>query len=85
MAFPNLPGKQAADPLVTPAQHSEYRHAKSETGRTRLPEAVVLCYSRGLMDYLTETHDGQHVGTTTATSIPLRTPTTPSAFSATSG
>ncbi|GKZ12225.1 nucleoside phosphorylase [Haladaptatus sp. T7] len=62
MAFPNLPGKQAADPLVTPAQHSEYRHAESETGRMRLPEAVVLCYSRGLMDYLTETHDGQHVG-----------------------
>ncbi|KZN23935.1 purine phosphorylase [Haladaptatus sp. R4] len=62
MPFPNLAGKQDAEPLVTPAEHSEYRHTEGESGRERLPAAVVLCYSRTLMDYLTESYDGQHVG-----------------------
>ncbi len=62
MSFPNLPGKQDAEPLVTPAEHSEYRHAEADSVLERLPEAVVLCYSRSLMNYLTETHDGEFVG-----------------------
>ena len=62
MPFPNHPGKQDAEPLVTPVEHSEYRHPDAESGLERLPEVVVICYSQGLMDYLIETHDGQRVG-----------------------
>ncbi|WP_458207348.1 nucleoside phosphorylase [Haladaptatus sp. NG-SE-30] len=62
MTFPNLPQKHEADPLVTPQKHTDYKQARSEREVTQPPEAVILCYSRGLMDYFVETYDGQEVG-----------------------
>lgn len=62
MSFPNLPGKHRAEPLVTPEQHSDYHKDKTDGEAVAPPEAVVLCYSRSLMEYLTESYDGATVG-----------------------
>ncbi|GAA0198825.1 nucleoside phosphorylase [Haladaptatus pallidirubidus] len=62
MTFPNLPGKLDAEPLITPQEHSEYRQSKTDSTMEQPPEAVILCYSRGLMDYFVETYDGEEVG-----------------------
>ncbi|MFC7082242.1 nucleoside phosphorylase [Halorussus caseinilyticus] len=61
MTFPNYPDKYGAEPLVTPERHTDYRKAQSEGDAAASPEAVVLCYSRGLMDYFTEEYDGRTV------------------------
>jgi uridine phosphorylase len=61
MPFPNLSEKHGAEPLVTPEEHTEYRQSQVEGDVAEPPEAVVLCYSRGLMDYFTETYEGETV------------------------
>jgi uridine phosphorylase len=61
MTFPNLPDKHLADPLVTPEQHAEYRASHADGDAVEPPEAVVFCYSRGLMDYFVETYEGETV------------------------
>ncbi len=62
MSFPNFPAKYDAEPLVTPGEHSDYRREQTDGDVAEPPEAVVLCYSRGLMDYFMESYDGQEVG-----------------------
>ena len=57
MPFPNHPEKHGAEPVVTPERSAEY--AGSEV--TDPPDAVVLCYSRGLMECLTGGDDGRTV------------------------
>lgn len=59
MPIPNLPEKYGAEPLVTPQKHAEYRASQAEGDVAQPPKAVVLCYSRGLMEYFTDTYDGQ--------------------------
>ncbi|UPV75344.1 nucleoside phosphorylase [Halorussus limi] len=61
MPFPNHPEKYGAEPIVTPDEHADYRAAQAEGDVPEPPEAVVLCYSRGLMEYFTETYDGETV------------------------
>ncbi|UPW01760.1 nucleoside phosphorylase [Halorussus gelatinilyticus] len=61
MTFPNLPDKHGAEPLVTPEEHADYRASQADGDVAEPPEAVVLCYSRGLMDYLMETYAGETV------------------------
>ena len=60
MPFPNHPEKHLAEPLVTPEKNAEYKRAQG-VDVAEPPEAVVLCYSRTLMEYLTETYDGREV------------------------
>ncbi len=62
MAFPNLPEKFDAKALVTPQEHSDYRQSKTDSEVETPPEAVILCYSRGLMDYFVETYEGEEIG-----------------------
>lgn len=62
MPFPNHPDKHRGDALVTPEQASDYRREREEGDPVDPPEAVVLCYSRGLMRYVTEAYDGEEVG-----------------------
>ncbi|WP_158057480.1 nucleoside phosphorylase [Halorussus halophilus] len=62
MPFPNLAEKHQSEPLVTPEQHSEYRKDENDGESVEPPEAVVLCYSRSLMEYLTESYDGETIG-----------------------
>ena len=62
MAFPNHPDKHDAEALVTPRKHNEYKESRGDVEVSEPPEAVVLCYSRSLMEYFTETYDGQEVG-----------------------
>ena len=62
MAFPNYPEKHHAEPLVTPQKNNEYKRSVGEADDAERPEAVILCYSRSLMDYLTDTYDGREVG-----------------------
>jgi uridine phosphorylase len=61
MPFPNHPEKHLEEPLVTPGKHTEYRQEMAEGDAAEPPEAVVLCYSRNLMEYFTEAYDGQEV------------------------
>lgn len=61
MPIPNLPEKFDAEPVVTPEKEAEYRAEQADGDPTEPPEAVVLCYSRGLMDYFMETYDGREV------------------------
>lgn len=58
MTFPNFPGKHGAEPLITPQKNAEYKQMRAEESVDDPPEAVVLCYSRSLMEYFTETYDG---------------------------
>ena len=55
MSFPNHPDKYDAEPLIRPEQSTAY--AESGDAVSSL-SGVVLCYSRDLMDYVTETYDG---------------------------
>ncbi len=57
MPFPNHPDKHRAEAVVTPEQSAEYARPEA----TNPPEAVVLCYSRGLMEYLIDRYDGRTV------------------------
>lgn len=59
MPFPNLPEKQLSEPLVTPEKHAEYKRSRGGRDLEGSPEAVILCYSRGLMNHFTETYDGE--------------------------
>jgi len=61
MPFPNLPEKHDSEPLVTPEAHTEYRQSQAEGDVADPPEAVVIYYSRGLMEYLTESYEGETV------------------------
>ncbi|WP_115862602.1 nucleoside phosphorylase [Halorussus litoreus] len=61
MPVPNLPEKLDAEPLVTPEKNAEYKAERVDDDLGTPPEAVVLCYSRSLMDYVTENYDGQEV------------------------
>ena len=61
MPFPNLSGKHDAKALVTPERSAEYRAERADGEVREPPEAVVLCYSRGLMDHFIETYDGESV------------------------
>ncbi|MFC5970102.1 nucleoside phosphorylase [Halomarina salina] len=62
MPFPNHPGKHLGEAFVTPDAHNEYHRRQTEDAEAvDPPAAVVLCYSRRLMAYLTETYDGAHV------------------------
>lgn len=58
MPFPNLPEKHRSEPLVTPEDHGAYRRSRIDAEPEDPPQAVILCYSRGLMSHLTETYDG---------------------------
>jgi uridine phosphorylase len=62
MAFPNHPDKHGAEALVTPEKHNEYKESEGDVEVADAPEAVVLCFSRSLMEYFIETYDGQEVG-----------------------
>lgn len=59
MTFPNHSGKHRGEPLVTPQKHNEYRQTERDVEVTEPPEAVILCYSRGLMEYFTGTYEGR--------------------------
>lgn len=61
MPFPNHPDKQSAEAIVTPQQKTAYKQSILDSDIARPPEAIILCYSRSLMDYLTETHEGQNI------------------------
>lgn len=60
MSFPNCDSKYDSSPLITPQEHTEYREQEVGAERDDPPEAIILCYSRGLMEYLTETYDGEY-------------------------
>lgn len=62
MTFPNVADKHRGDAVITPEKSVEYRDSRSDSAAEGVPEAVVLCYSRGLMEYLTESRDGREVG-----------------------
>ena len=61
MPFPNHPGKHAEEALVTPDRHGDYRAERHGIDAVDPPPGVVLCYSRRLMEYVTEAYDGTHV------------------------
>lgn len=61
MPFPNHPQKYESDPLVTPERSREYMTSADEEATLSPPEAVILCYSRALMDALTTAHEGEMV------------------------
>ncbi|WP_132058805.1 nucleoside phosphorylase [Halorussus amylolyticus] len=61
MPFPNLPEKRDSEPIITPERHAEYRREEADSEDQALPDAVVICYSRKLMDYFIETYDGREV------------------------
>jgi uridine phosphorylase len=61
MPFPNHPKKHDSAPLVTPQRSSEYRTERSDEELAEPPTAVILVYSRKLMEYLVETHDGRAI------------------------
>lgn len=61
MSFPNHPKKYDSPPIITPHKRTEYREEMGADDIEVMPKAVVLCYSSGLMDYFTDTYDGQCV------------------------
>lgn len=61
MSLPNHPEKYDSDPIITPKKRTDYREEMGADGIEIMPEAVILCYSNGLMEYLTETYDGRFV------------------------
>lgn len=62
MPFPNHPDKHRGEAITTPEHANANRHDRRDTDLADLPEAVVVCYSRGLMASLMERHDGETFG-----------------------
>lgn len=62
MVFPNYPEKYLAEPLVTPQQSTVSAQSVTDADLSDPPQAVILCYSRSLMEYFTEAYDGEEVG-----------------------
>jgi uridine phosphorylase len=60
MPYPNYREKHQWEALVTPEKNAEYKEARGADDADA-PDGVVLCYSRRLMDYFTETYDGRTV------------------------
>jgi len=59
MAFPNQTDKYRSDPIVTPEKSTDYVHSVTDTEMTDPPSAVILCYSRSLMEHFADSYDGQ--------------------------
>lgn len=57
MPFPNHAEKYGSPSVVTPTESTDYQTGAS--GGRSLPEAVVLCYSGGLMERVVESHPGE--------------------------
>lgn len=61
MALPNHDAKYDSDPVVTPEKHADYWDIDLDGPQRSPPDAVVLCYSSTLMEYLVETNPGTAV------------------------
>lgn len=61
MPFPNHPDKYESAPIITTEKRKAYRDEMGAGRVEAMPSAVILCYSRGLMEYLTGEYDGQFV------------------------
>lgn len=61
MSLPNLPEKYDSTPIITPQKRTDYREELGAEEIEVMPEAVILCYTGGLMDYLTSTNEGRYV------------------------
>lgn len=56
MPVPNLAEKHTSDPVITPdASRGDVRAAVDP------PSRIVLCYSQSLLEYVTDTYDGDHL------------------------
>ncbi len=61
MPFPNYPQKYQSQPLVTPQQSKAHKEQHADGELPDPPEAVILCYSRRLLEYFLEHYDGQRI------------------------
>jgi len=60
--YSNHPEKHREEVLVTPHRQREYRRERGDGNSFDVPEAVVVCFSRGLMEYAMEEYEGDPVG-----------------------
>ena len=61
MSLPNHPNKYESTPIITPQKRTEYREEMGADEIGMMPEGALLCYSSSLMEYFTETYDGQFI------------------------
>ncbi|MFC2070803.1 nucleoside phosphorylase [Chloroflexota bacterium] len=57
MLFPNFKNKQANDSFFSPAEFIEYKKKRVEYDRLNHLEGIILCYSRHLIEYISEQHE----------------------------
>jgi uridine phosphorylase len=54
--FPNFPGKHGEDSMIEPADYVAYMRRIQRFPTFRMPESVVLCYQRSLMEHIVKEH-----------------------------
>ncbi len=56
MAFPNLKNKYLEDSVFSPVEFVNYHKKNGRCPKTNIPEGVIICYDRKLLDFITERH-----------------------------
>lgn len=62
MGFPNLKNKHSRGALFSPSDFMAYLRETGRYPKFRPPAAAILCYQRGLMDYVLKNHRTTHAG-----------------------
>jgi uridine phosphorylase len=61
-SFPNFRGKHAHDAFFTPEAYVEYARRQGFIPDFAVPEGIILCYSRGLLERICTSHETASVG-----------------------
>jgi uridine phosphorylase len=61
MPFPNHPDKYRSEPVITPEKSTDYARSVADGPAADPPDAVILCYSRSLLEYFVETYGGREI------------------------
>lgn len=61
MPIPNFPGKHKSRPIVTPQQHVAYFRQQGIMPNFPIPESVIFCYERNLLNRITNVENVEQV------------------------
>jgi uridine phosphorylase len=56
-SYPNFPGKHAHDAFFSPQDFVEYRRRLGRLPDFDIPEAIIICYQRSLLEHVLATHE----------------------------
>ena len=61
MTFPNFKGKHLHDSMFTPSEFMEYQKKLGKYPKIKVPEGIIFCYQKSLLDYIINNHKTKKV------------------------